>query len=73
MESNSIKGVIVTHHKLITLRGTIQGKKVNIDISTSNDENYININMTNWLLISNVDVGETTDLVGKNMKLMIYK
>ena len=55
--------------KINTLTGTIQGKKVNIAISTCNDKNYININLANQLLISDANVGERTYIFGNEYEI----
>jgi len=61
----SYKGLSVMDHRLITLKGSMQGKEINIAISTSNEENYININLANQLLIPVPNIGERKNIFGQ--------
>lgn len=49
-------GLSVTKHRVITLKGSIQGREFNAAISPSNDKNYININLANQLLIPDLSI-----------------
>jgi hypothetical protein len=52
-------------YRSFTLRGSIQGREVNIAIGMTQDENYININLANELLISESNIMEKEDIFRK--------
>lgn len=56
-ERFSYNGFLVTDHRVITLKGSIQGREVNVAINLSNDKNYININLANQRLIPELSIG----------------
>jgi len=56
-ERFSYNGISIIDHEIITLKGSIQGREVNVAISPSNDKNCININLANQLLIRELSIG----------------
>ena len=72
MNSNKIKegifsyeGCCNSYFRLFTLKGSIQGKDVNIVVSMTQDENSININLANQLFISEHNISEKTNIFCK--------
>jgi hypothetical protein len=51
--------------RLFTLKGSIQGKEVNIVINVNHKENYINIDLENQLLIPEPNIIENKDIFCK--------
>ena len=54
----SYKGYLISCCGLFTLKGSIQGKEINIIINMNCDENYINVNLANKLLIPESNIIE---------------
>jgi hypothetical protein len=61
----SYEGCSISTYGLFTLKGSIQGKEVNIVISMTHDENSININLANQLIILEHNVSEQTNIFCK--------
>jgi hypothetical protein len=61
----SYEGCRTSCFGLFTLKGSIQGKEVNIVISMTQDENSININLANQLFISEHNISEKTNIFCK--------
>jgi len=73
-ERFSYNGLLITDRGVITLKGIIQGREVNVAINLSNDKNYININLANQLLIPELSIGVKKNIFTKtSKKLVIYK
>jgi hypothetical protein len=51
--------------RVIYIKGSIQGREVNIAINMTQDENYININLANQLLIPESNIIEKEDIFRK--------
>jgi hypothetical protein len=54
--------IYIYNNKAITLKGSIQGKEVNIVINLDHNENYINIDLANQLLIPELNIIEKEDI-----------
>lgn len=61
----SYVGISIIDKKLITLKGCIKGKEINIAINTSHKKNYINITLANQLLIQEPSIGERKYIFGQ--------
>jgi hypothetical protein len=58
----SDKGVDISCYGFSTLKGSIQGREVNIIISLNHNENYINIDLVTRLLILEPNIIETENI-----------
>jgi hypothetical protein len=61
----SYEGCRTSCFGLFTLKGSTQGKEVNIVISMTQDENSININLANQLFILEHNISEKTNIFCK--------
>jgi hypothetical protein len=58
----SYEGCSISSYGFSTLKGSIQGREVNIIIILDYNENYINIDLTNQLLIPESNIFEKKDI-----------
>ena len=56
------EGYPISSYMVSILKGRIQGREVNIIISLDYNENYINIDLANQLLISELNIIEKKDM-----------
>jgi hypothetical protein len=61
----SYEGCCISTYGLFTLKWIIQGREVNIIINMTQDDNSININLTNQLFISKHNITEKTNIFCK--------
>jgi hypothetical protein len=59
------KGLDILCCRLFTLKGSIQGKQINIVNNMEHKENYINIDLTNQLFILEPNIIEKEDVFTK--------
>jgi hypothetical protein len=58
----SYEGCLILCYEFSTLKGSIQGRKINIIIILDHNENYIDIDLENQLLIPYPNIIEKEDI-----------